>query len=116
MEVLGSVATDLKPEHLNGVYKDIAEHLGIEIAQMIFQHYKGLQVTFPTRFLASAHLRDQICSEYTGHNISGLARKYQYSERWIRKILAEGGITKNYPDKRIKQAKTRVDRLESEGQ
>lgn len=82
--------TGLKPEHLNAVYKDIAEHLGMDIALLIFEHYKGLQVTFPTRFLSREHLRDKICSEYNGNNTSELARKYQYSGRWVREIVTSG--------------------------
>ncbi|KAF0194378.1 MAG: Mor transcription activator family [Bacillota bacterium] len=94
MEVIGIVVTDLKPEQLNAVYKDIAEHLGINIALLIFEHFKGLQVTFPTRFLSREYIRDKICSEYNGDNISELARKYQYSGRWVREIVSKG----NHPE------------------
>lgn len=73
--------------NLNGIYQDIAENFGIEIAYMIFSHYKGLQVTFPTRFLSTEYVAERIREEYDGQNIIALTRKYNYSERWIRELL-----------------------------
>lgn len=79
--------SEQKIENLNGIYKDIAEHLGVETAKMIYNHYKGLQVTFPVRFLSKEYIQEQIFREYNGSNTRELARKYQYSERWIREII-----------------------------
>ena len=77
----------LRSGNLNGTYRDFAEVLGMEITLRIFQYYKGLQVTFPTRLLDKAFVEEQIRKEYNGTNAKDLARKYEYSERWIRKIL-----------------------------
>jgi Mor family transcriptional regulator len=76
----------IKSNDLSGIYKDIAENFGVEIAFMIFNHYKGLQVTFPTRFLAKEYVKERIRIESDGKNIKTLARKYGYSERWIREL------------------------------
>lgn len=81
------VLSELKAEYLNGIYKDIAENLGVEIARLFYIHYKGLQVTFPVRFLSKEYIQDQIFKEYNGSNTRTLARKYEYSERWIREIV-----------------------------
>lgn len=72
---------------LNGIYKDIAENFGVEIAFMIFNHYKGLQVTFPTRFLSQEYVKKAILEECECSSIRTMARKYNYSERWIRELL-----------------------------
>lgn len=79
--------SEQKLEHLNGIYKDIAENLGLETAKKIYTHYKGLQVTFPVRFLSKEYIQEKIFREYNGSNTRELARKYQYSERWIREII-----------------------------
>lgn len=79
----------LKPENLNGIYKDFAEHFGIEITERIYKGYKGLQVTFPVKFLSSEYIAESIIQEYNGSNIRELARKYECSERKVRGILSE---------------------------
>ncbi|AOT72796.1 Mor transcription activator family protein [Geosporobacter ferrireducens] len=84
----------LKPHHLNGIYKDIANDLGIDIALMIFNHYRGLQITFPTRLLCTEYVRRQVSIEYNGSNIKELSLKYSYSERWIRKMIVTEEKTK----------------------
>ncbi len=80
---------EVKPEHLNGIYKDIATDLGVDIALKIFNHYRGLQVTFPTRLLSTEYVKTQVSIEYDGTNIKELSLKYSYSERWIRKMIVK---------------------------
>lgn len=72
---------------MNGIYKDFAEILGYEVTVLIFKYFKGLQVTFPTKILSKEYVREKILEEYSGDNIKTLARRYEYSERWIRKII-----------------------------
>lgn len=76
-------------KYLNGVYKDIAENMGINIAVKFFENYKGLQITFPVRLYEREYIVSKIKKEYNGSNIKELARKYSYSERWIRKLLKD---------------------------
>ena len=78
---------NLKPEDLNGIYKDMAETLGLEITKLIFESYKGLQVTFPVKFLSSEYIAKSIAEEYNGFNVRELARKYECSERRVRNII-----------------------------
>lgn len=75
--------------HLNNVYKEIAEEFGIDIAKRFYENFKGLQVNFPTRFLNKDYVIQQIKREYDGSNLKQLALKYDYSERWIRVMLSE---------------------------
>ncbi len=55
----------------------------------MYKNYSGLQVTFPTRLESLEHLHTQILNEYDGTNLRFLARKYGYSERWLREIIKE---------------------------
>lgn len=87
-EVMLVILENLKAEDLNGIYKDIAENMGVEIAKIFYIHYKGLQFTFPVRFLSKEYVKNKIKNEYDGNNIKLLAKKYQYSERWIREVIS----------------------------
>lgn len=74
---------------LNGIYKEFAEVLGFEVTQLIFKYFKGLQVTFPTKLLSKNYVEKKVVEEYDGSNTKELARKYNYSERWVRRVLKE---------------------------
>ena len=80
---------ELTPDCLNDVYKDFANYLGMEMALKLYKHYKGLQITFPQRFLSRDYVRKQVFVEHDGTNSKELARKYGYTERVIRDWLTE---------------------------
>lgn len=72
---------------LNEVYRDIADEIGIENALAIYKLFHGTQVSFPSRLFSKEYIHKAIVSEYDGSNIPQLARKYNYSERSIWRIL-----------------------------
>lgn len=74
-------------DNLNGVYKEMAEILSFETVVMIFEHFKGQQVTFPTKLMSTEFNIRQILREYNGKNVKMLAKKYGYFERWIRQVV-----------------------------
>ena len=80
---------ETQKELLNSVYKDIAEAFGIDVAIQFYQMYKGIQVTFPTRLFNPEYVKKQIPFEYDGTNIKQLAKKYGYSEKTVRRIIAK---------------------------
>ena len=71
------------------VYKEISEELGIEAALTIHQMYKGTQVSFPTRILDTQIVKEMIAKEYDGTNLKALAKKYDYSEKSVRRMIRE---------------------------
>ena len=77
----------LKPEHLNGIYAEIANLLGVDAAVQLHKRYRGTQVTFPVELICREYIFDQIKEEYNGTNIRELATKYGYTEKWVRKIV-----------------------------
>lgn len=81
-EVLDVTSTDL-----SGVYKEVAETVGVENAYKIYIHFKGLQLMFPLKFYSKEYIAQRICTEYNGKNVHDLARKYGYSESRVRQIL-----------------------------
>lgn len=60
---------------------------GVDVAIGIYRHFKGLQISFPVKLLSKEFVLKQIKKEYTGQNLKYLASKYEYSERWVRKLL-----------------------------
>lgn len=77
------------PELLNAVYREISEKLGMNTAMIIYQMFKGQQISFPTRFFNPAMIQQAIIQEYDGTNVRTLAIKYNYSEKTIRRIIKE---------------------------
>ena len=71
------------------VYREISEQLGIEAALTIHQMFKGTQVNFPVRFFDTKCVKEMIVQEYDGDNIKMLARKYDYSEKSVRRIIKD---------------------------
>lgn len=71
------------------VYKEISEKLGIEAALTIHQMFKGTQVNFPVKFFDTKCVKEMIIQEYDGDNLQMLARKYDYSEKSVRRIIKD---------------------------
>ena len=71
------------------VYREISEQLGIETALTIHQMFKGRQINFPVRFFDTQCVKEMIIKEYDGTNVKTLAKKYDYSEKSVRRIIKE---------------------------
>lgn len=74
---------------LNDLYKELSELIGIENMHKVYVQYKGVQISFPTRLYSKDYVREVVKREFDGTNIHDLARKYGYTERWIRTIATE---------------------------
>ncbi|PWL87825.1 MAG: Mor transcription activator family protein [Escherichia coli] len=81
--------SEIESENLCGIYRDIANLLGVEAAIKIHSAYRGTQVTFPVSLVTKDFIADKIIREYDGTNIKKLASKYGYSEKWVKKIIKE---------------------------
>lgn len=80
-------------EGLNGIYKTIAQLTSIDDCLVIYQNFKGLSVTFPTKLINAdyvrKHLRKELLREKVlkKEEIQKLAVSFDYSERQIRRFL-----------------------------
>ena len=83
------VGGDRNNELFNSIYKEISEEFGFDVAIRMYQTYKGMQITFPTRLFNPDYVKNQIPIEYDGTNIKQLAKKYEYSEKTIRRMIKE---------------------------
>ena len=85
---MDNIKTNTKMENLTEVYKEIAEKTDIDTAHKIYCAFAGVQVCFPKKFYTLEYVKSQIRTQYAaGVSIKELTRRYNYSERWIRKIL-----------------------------
>lgn len=68
--------------------KDVAEHLGLEIARKMAENWGGQHIYIPKGVSMVASQRDVlIYAEFNGRNHADLARKYHLSIIWIYKII-----------------------------
>ena len=74
----------------NSVYKELVEVVGIDAALKIYMRFKGQQITFPVRLYNPDVIKQSVINEYNGENIHELAKKYDYSERSIRRMMKNG--------------------------
>lgn len=85
---------DATTADLAGIYREVAETVGMDNAYKLFNRFRGLQLMFPLKFYSSKYIANQIVSEYDGKNIQRLARKYDYSESRVRQILRKEKLEK----------------------
>ncbi len=79
------LGNDLKG--LNEVYRELADEIGIENTIIVFNLFRGTQISFPNRLFSKEYTHESIIKEYNGKNALQLAQKYNYSERSIWRIL-----------------------------
>lgn len=88
---LDELRKDLTLEMIpNGVYREIAETIGIDNILKLASLVGGTTFYLPkleSLLRPVVHLR--IKAEFNGHNILELARKYDKSERWVRQLCGE---------------------------
>lgn len=80
---------DMKKETelYNNIYKEISELVGLDATLKIYLRFKGQQVSFPVRLYNHQMIQQSVIKEYDGTNIAELARKYDYSEKSIRRMI-----------------------------
>ena len=88
-EVRFGLKLENKKEYFNGSYKKFVDLIGIENTKLVFEEFKGQQISFPLELYTKQYIYEQIYSEFDGENYKQLARKYGYSERTIRRILKD---------------------------
>ena len=82
---------DMKKETelYNSIYKELSELVGLDATLKIYLRFKGQQVSFPVRLYNPQMIQQSVIKEYDGTNIAELARKYDYSEKSIRRMIRE---------------------------
>ena len=73
---------------LAGVYQEIAEQIGVKETRILYDHFKGQQLSLPIKFYNNDYIGTRIKGEYhSGKTIKEIARNYGYTERRVRQII-----------------------------
>ena len=92
---------------LNEVYQTIAKVTSLDDALRLYQQFKGLTITFPTKLISSDYVKQYLKKEtQKGNQLSSrelqqLARKFDYSERQMRRFLNE--VRQDYSSSRVEE-------------
>jgi len=76
-------------ELYNSVYREISEIVGLEATLKLYLRFKGQQINFPVRLYNPHLIQKNVIKEFDGSNIPELARKYDYSEKTIRRMIRD---------------------------
>lgn len=82
-------AMEKERELYNSVYREISEIIGLEATLKLYLRFKGQQVNFPVRLYNPHLIQKNVIKEFDGSNIPELARKYDYSEKTIRRMIRD---------------------------
>lgn len=82
-------AKDVQLEDLqNPTIRDLAEIVGVEAAMEIVATYSGMVIYIPKLDSVYRVMRDRkIREEYDGYNTRQLAKRYDVSESWVRRVV-----------------------------
>ncbi len=67
----------------------MAEIVGVEKTKLIYENFRGQQVTFPQRLYDREYVTGYVKDHYNGKNLKELSFQFGYSERRIREMLKE---------------------------
>ena len=76
-------------EMYNTVYKELHDIVGLDATLKIYLRFKGQQITFPVRLYNSHMIQQNVIREFDGTNVRELAKKYDYSEKTIRRMIRD---------------------------
>lgn len=82
-------AMEKERELYNSVYREISEIVGLEATLKLYLRFKGQQINFPVRLYNPHLIQQNVIKEFDGSNIPELARKYDYSEKTIRRMIRD---------------------------
>ena len=82
-------AMEKERELYNSVYREISEIVGLEATLKLYLRFKGQQINFPVRLYNPHLIQQNVIKEYDGRNIKELAKKYDYSEKTIRRMIRD---------------------------
>ncbi|MBO5248030.1 MAG: Mor transcription activator family protein [Clostridia bacterium] len=85
-------------ELYNAIYKEISEIVGLDATLKLYLRFKGQQIIFPVRLYNPHMIQQNVIKEFDGTNIAELAKKYDYSEKTIRRMIRDSVEETNFDD------------------
>lgn len=79
----------VKPKDFVGVYKEIAEVIGVDATMSLHNVFQGQQITLPKKLYTHEYIISQVKQAGGTMNVKATASKYGYTERRLRQIIKE---------------------------
>ncbi|VIG08692.1 Uncharacterised protein [Clostridioides difficile] len=79
-------------EDYKGIYSEMVEILGEDIVRLIYQNYKGQQVTFPMKLYSNEYVEKYIDKNITSKTIREMCRELGYTEGWIKHLINKNKV------------------------
>ena len=76
-------------ELYKSIYKELSEIVGLDATLKIYLRFKGQQISFPVRLYNPNMIQQKVVKEFDGTIINELAKKYDYSEKTIRRMIRD---------------------------
>ena len=73
----------------NQIYEEICELIGEETMVRIYEEFKGMQVSFPSKLYTKEYVMEEIEKRYDGSNAKELAREYNYTVKYFNQLIKE---------------------------
>lgn len=74
-------------EDYKGIYADMLEVLGEDAVKIIYENYKGQQVTFPMKLYSNEYIEKYIRKNYKTKTIKEMCRDLFYTEGWVKHLI-----------------------------
>lgn len=82
---------DDEPEYMS-IYEDVATIIGKDKIEKFFNAFRGQQIEFPVRLYSRDYVKRQTIKfsrQKQGVSIKNLAHKFEYTERYLRKLIKD---------------------------
>lgn len=73
----------------NQIYAELCDLIGKDNMYIIYQHFKGMQVSFPSKLYSKEYVVSQIAERYDGNNAKQLARDFGYTVKYFNELIKE---------------------------
>lgn len=77
---------DVKPEDFVGVYKEIAEVIGVDATIALHNVFQGQQITLPKKLYTHEYILSQVGDKT---DVKDTALRFGYTERRLRQIIKD---------------------------
>lgn len=80
---------EITPNDFTGVYRDIAEVIGIESTIALHRCFQGQQITLPKKLFTHDYILTKVKKGDGATKVKTVAAQYGYTERRLRQIMKE---------------------------
>lgn len=83
------IQEEITPSDLTGVYREIAEVIGVEPTIALHSRFRGQQITLPKKLFTHDYILTKVKKGDGASKVKKVAAQYGYTERRLRQIMKE---------------------------